>query len=95
MTRTPRINPSSSLVHESIVVREVRLCMLGRIERIRRIVAIGKIPVGLEGIPQPGDNARTAIVMPRWPGSRLTTAKSRAGCTSAAKTNSPSQIGDT
>jgi hypothetical protein len=35
-------------VHESIVVREVPLCMLGRIERIeriRRIVAIGKIPV--------------------------------------------------
>jgi hypothetical protein len=45
MTRTPGINPSSSLVHESIVVREVRLCMLGRIERIRRIEVIGKTPV--------------------------------------------------
>jgi hypothetical protein len=57
MTRTPRINPSSSLVHESIVVREVPLCMLGRIERIRRIVAIGKIPVADSSACAPNHSA--------------------------------------
>src|SRR3981081_4307834 len=46
---------SISLMHEVWVVREVVLDVLGRIEGIRSLVMVGKLPVAVEDLFQPPD----------------------------------------
>src|SRR6476619_6753070 len=49
---------STSLMHEVVVVREVVLVVLRRIERIRRLVVVRRLPVAVEHLLQPPDDGR-------------------------------------
>src|ERR1700682_4188354 len=49
---------STSLMHEVFVVREIVLVVLGRIERIRRLVVVRQLPVAVEDFLQPPDDRR-------------------------------------
>src|SRR6202040_871807 len=49
---------SISLMHEVFVVREVVLVVLGRIERVRRLVVVRHLPVAVEDFLQPPDDRR-------------------------------------
>src|SRR5262245_66410963 len=49
---------SISLMHEVGVVREVILAVLGRIERVRRLVGVRELPVAVEHRLQAADDGR-------------------------------------
>src|SRR6185312_16325145 len=51
---------SSSLMQQVVVVREIALDVLGRVERVGRVVLVRQVPVGGKGVRQPRHHRRIA-----------------------------------